>query len=856
MLTTLTKYYFYLILHKPRITLLSIAILVVFFTWHSFNFRLDASSDSLIIENDQALKFYQMIEKQYGSDDFLFITYRPEDDLFSESVKQDLRALTVKLKTLARVKSVISILDVPLIDSPPVTLSDIQKKILTLESPETDLQLARQELLNSPLYENLLISSDGTVTAIQVNFTPNKQHIELRERRDFLREKKLQNHLTLNEKQELKNVATQFYDLSVVLQQQQSDDIVQVRKIMDLHREHAELFLGGLPMITSDSIDFIRHDLMTFGIGVLLFLVVLLAIIFQQPRWIILPMLTCAVAGLMMTGFLGWVAWPVTVVSSNFISLMLIITLSLMVHLIVRYRELQTQHIAANHHQLIRLMISSKAQPSFYTAITTIVAFASLTTSGIRPVIDFGWMMTIGITMSFIIAFTLFPAMLALLPASQKVPEGDRTHRLTRSIAAYTKRFDSTILLVFLLFAIGSGIGISKLSVENRFIDYYKKNTEIYQGMMLIDEKLGGTTPLDIIIDAPADFFLAEEDTQESDDKNAETEPYSLLNDVGDALEDAFDDALEFVLDLDEDAGITSTSYWFNNSKLPKVHAIHDYLDSLPATGKVLSISTSLQLLHSLDEEVLMDDFFLSILYKRLPEEIKQSLFDPYMSKDGNQLRFSIRVYESDRSLKREDLLNEIQQHLTQELGLDDEQVHLTGMLVLYNNLLQSLFKSQIQTVGVVFFTILLMFSLSFRNIKMAAIAIVPSIIAASMMLGLMGWLRIPLDIMTITIAAICIGIAVDNTIHYVHRFSKEFSIDNNYWAAIKRSHDSIGHAMYYTTITITLGFSILALSNFIPSIYFGLLTGFSMVIALLANLTLLPILIVWLKPVVVEEVR
>lgn len=851
MLSTLTNYYFHLILHKPRITLLSITMLVIFFTWHSFNFQLDASSDSLVLENDQALKFYRTIIKQYGSDDFLFITYSPEDDLFSESVKQDLRALTIKLKTLPRVKSVISILDVPLIDSPPVTLSDIQKNILTLESPEIDLQLAQQELLNSPLYENLLVSSDGTVTAIQVNFIRNQQHIELRERRDFLREKKLHAGLTLKEKQELNNVSTRFKGLSVVIQQQQSDDIAQVRKIMDLHRDKASLFLGGLPMITSDSIDFIRYDLMTFGIGVLVFLIILLAIIFQQPRWVLLPMLTCAVAGLMMIGFLGWVEWPVTVVSSNFISLMLIITLSLMVHLIVRYRELQTQYAKAeqpvSHHQLIRQMISSKVQPSFYTAITTIVAFASLIISGIRPVIDFGWMMTIGISMSFVIAFTAFPAMLALLPASAKVSDGDLTQRITRSIAAFIKRFNAYILLVFLLLAILSGFGISKLSVENRFIDYYKESTEIYQGMTLIDEKLGGTTPLDIIIDAPAAFFLLEDDGDES----AETETNSLIDTLGDAL----DDALDFVLDWDEDAGITSTSYWFNNSKLPKVHAIHDYLHSLPATGKVLSISTSLQMLHSLDEEVVMDDFFLSILYKRLPEEIKHSLFDPYMNEDGNQLRFSIRVYESDASLKRELLLKDIQQHLTQEMGLNKEQVHLTGMLVLYNNLLQSLFKSQIQTVGVVFFAILLMFALSFRNIKMAAIAIIPSIIAASMMLGLMGWLRIPLDIMTITIAAICIGIAVDNTIHYVHRFSKEFAKDNDYWAAIKRSHNSIGHAMYYTTITITLGFSILALSNFIPSIYFGLLTGFSMVIALLANLTLLPVLIVWLKPVSTGEV-
>lgn len=833
MLSTLINYYFHLIFDKPRFTLLLIAIPVIFFAWQTPNFRLDASSDSLVLEDDQALKFYRQVLARYGSDDFLFITYSPEADLFSTPVKQDLRVLTRKLETLPRVKSVVSILDVPLIDSPPVTLSDIQQGIITLESPEVDLKLARKELLNSPIYENLLISSDGTVTAIQINFIRNQQHIELRERRDYLRGKKSLGTLALNEEQELTNVASRFTELSVLLQQQQREDIAQVREIMDLHHDHAELFLGGLPMITADSIDFIRHDLMTFGIGVLLLLIILLAIIFQQWRWIILPMLTCAVAGLVMVGFLGWVAWPVTVVSSNFISLMLIITLSLMVHLIVRYRELQTQYAktgeAISHHQLIRQMISSKTQPSFYTAITTIVAFASLIISGIRPVIDFGWMMTIGISVSFIIAFTLFPAMLALLPASQKVSEGDLTQRITRSIGHFSQRFNTTILLVFLLLAVASGIGISKLSVENRFIDYYKEHTEIFQGMTLIDEKLGGTTPLDIIIDAPADFFQT--------DVKIETEGES----------DSFFDDFDF--DLDEGAGITNTSYWFNNSKLPKVASIHHYLDSLPATGKVLSIHSSLQLLRSLDEEVVMNDFFLSILYKRLPEEIKQALFDPFMSDDGNQLRFSIRVHESDRSLNRENLLLEIQQHLTGELGLAEEQVHLTGMLVLYNNLLQSLFKSQIQTVGVVFFAILLMFALSFRNIKMAAIAIIPSITAASMMLGLMGWLRIPLDIMTITIAAICIGIAVDNTIHYVHRFSKEFGKDSNYWAAIKRSHDSIGHAMYYTTITITLGFSILALSNFIPSIYFGLLTGFSMVIALLANLTLLPVLVAWLKP-------
>ena len=821
--------YISLILNNPRKTLLLIAVLVGFFGWHSSNFRLDASSDSLTLENDQALKFYQAIEARYGSDDFLVITYTPTDDLFSEQVKKDIRELSEKLKTIQRVESVITILDVPLIDSPPVTLSELQDKILTLESPETDQILAKQELLSSPLYKNLLISSDGKMTAIQVNFKRDLIYLKLRERRNQLREKQLEDNLTASEKDELKVVSIEFEQHNTSLQHQEHNDIAQVRGIMSQHKDRAKLFLGGIPMITSDSIDFIRHDLMTFGIGVLIFLVVLLTIIFYQPRWIILPMITCGVAGLFMIGFLGWVNWPVTVVSSNFISLMLIITLSLMVHLIVRYRELQVENPSSNHQQLIRQMVKSKIHPSFYTAITSIVAFASLIISGIRPIIDFGWMMTIGISMSFVLAFTLFPAMLALLPPTSTKIKYDITGAITHFFARLIQRFDKAILLIFMLLAILSVVGITRLSVENRFIDYYKESTEIYQGMTLIDKKLGGTTPLDVIIDAPVEYFQPDEEFEYDE----EMDPF-------------FE---EFELEMNADGGITSTSYWFNSGMLPEVNSIHDYLVSLPESGKVLSLANSMQMLRSLDENLEMNDMFLSILYKRLPDNIKQSLFIPYLSEDGNQLRFNLRVYESDPSLKRDDLLKKIRRYLTEEMGLADEQVHLTGMLVLYNNLLQSLFKSQILTIGVVFSAIFLMFIVAFRNIKMAALAITPNLMAASMVLGLMGWMHIPLDIMTITIAAICIGIAVDDTIHYVHRFTEEYGKDSNYWAAVKRSHASIGRAMYYTTITITLGFSILALSNFVPTIYFGLLTGFSMLVALFADLILLPILIVRLKP-------
>ncbi len=821
----IVAYYFRLILDKPLVALALMLALVGFLASHSDNFRLDASSDSLVLENDQTLKFYRAIEARYGSDDFLVITYTPEEDLFSEAVKKDIRVFSDKLQKIERVKSVVTILDVPLIDSPPVTISDIQKKVLTLESPETDLVLARKEILNSPLYKNMLISEDGKTSVIQVNFKRNETYYRLLNARNALREKDWQGKLTPEEARELKTVSLEFDLYNADRQEQEHDDIVSVRRIMDEHRDKAGLFLGGVPMIASDSIDYVRHDLITFGVGVLVFLILLLAIIFHQLRWIILPMITCGVAGLAMVGFLGWVNWPVTVVSSNFISLMLIITLSLMVHLIVRYRELAEESPDTEHRELVRQTILSKVQPSFFTAATTIVAFGSLIVSGIRPVIDFGWMMTIGISMSFVLAFSIFPAMLVLLKAKHVSFKHDITGSITGVVARWIEKFPRSVMLAFLVVTILSIIGLTRLSVENRFIDYYKEHTEIYQGMTLIDEKLGGTIPLEVIVDAPADFF-AEEEGEEED---------PLFEDLD--------------IDFDEGAGITATSYWFNSSMMPQVNEVHDYLDSLSESGKVLSLSTSLQMLQSLDEDLVMDDFFLSILYKRLPQDIKDQLIKPYMSEDGSQLRFNVRVYETDPNLKRNALLKNIHQHLTKDIGLAEEEVHLTGMLVLYNNMLQSLFKSQILTIGVVFVAILIMFLVTFRNIKMACLALIPNMVAMVVVLGLMGWLRISLDIMTITIASICIGIAVDDTIHYTHRFTEEFRKDKNYWAAVKRSHASIGRAMYYTTITITLGFSILALSNFMPSIYFGLLTGFSMLIALLADLMLLPLLFVKFKP-------
>jgi len=822
----LIGYYESLILDRPWLTLSLLFVLAVSVGYFSKDFRLDASGDTLVLENDSALRYYRSISARYDSEDSLIITYTPKKGLFSKTILADLARLRQHLKTIKRVHSVTTILDVPLISSPPVSLSELSKNIRTLESPDTIPGMARNELTTSPYYSNLIISSDGKTTALQIKFHRDEAWHSLFDRRNSLRVLRMESSLTPEQKKELAHVTKEFDEYSDGLLKQERTDIQKIRNIMDDHQDKAQLFLGGVPMIVADSMDYVRSDLKIFGLAVLALLISFLYIVFRKPHWVYLPILTCGAAGLSMLGILGLLGWRVTVVSSNFISLLLIITMSLTVHLIVRYRELHVELPDSDQRELVGQTIRSKFLPSFYTALTTMVAFASLIFSDIRPVIDFGWMMVIGISVAFFFTFTLFPASLVLIKPGQPVKLHDITGTVTRYIANLIEHRKLYVLLGALILAMVSLVGISKLTVENSFINYFKSSTEIHQGMKLIDQKLGGTTPLEVIIDAPASFFQEMEAEKKA---FVEDEMYGYPEQA--------------------QSGIAGSSFWFNSYMLEDVDKVHNYLDSLPETGKVLSISTAMRMLQSLKDGKNLNDFFLSILFRRLPDEVKQSLFSPYMSEDGNQLRFSVRIIDSDPKLKRAELLEKIRNHLIDNMGFQPEQVHLTGMLVLYNNMLQSLFSSQIKTLGVVFLAILAMFIVLFRSFKMAALAIFPNILAATTILGIMGLAGIPLDIMTITIAAITIGIAVDNTIHYVHRFQQEYRQDENYWYAIMRCHNSIGRAMYYTSMIITVGFSILALSNFIPTIYFGLLTGAAMITALTLNLTLLPLLITVVRP-------
>jgi len=834
MLSSLVAAYYRCTLERPWVAIAVVTVLLLAAATQVRHFHLDASAESLMLETSEDMRYYRELRARYGSDDFLIVTYSPEAELFSDGTLARLVALRDELAAMERVASVTSILDVPLLDSPRVTFAEVQSGIRTLLDEDTDRDLARQEFRTSPLYRDLLMNQGADTTALLVAMKRDDEAQGLLQRRAELR---AMGSLDGAKAAELEHVSTAYARIHARLQDEMAADVAEARAILAGYRDDARIHLGGVPMIAVDMIDFVAGDIRTFGIGVALFIVVLLAVAFRQLRWVVVPSVVCAGVALGMVGFLGAMAWPVTVVSSNFISLVLILTLSLIVHLVVQQRELHMNNPQASSRELMRDTVRNKIKPSFFTAITTVVAFGSMLFAEIRPIMDFGLMMVCAVIFGFVLTFVLFPALVApLRPGPVPRPGKDVTANVIQGLARFTEARGRLVGALFAVIAVFGVSGVFHLSVENRFIDYFKPSTEIYQGMELIDRELGGTTPLDVVLDA-SDAYLAFE--EEEDD---------WVDDWDDDWDDlGGDDMLANGDTVDDDSPMGG--FWFNSFQLQELEEIRAYLDGLPETGKILSVATSMQLITHLNEGRPLEGLELAVLHRQLPSDLREILFTPYMSSDGNQMRFDIRIIDSAPNLERNELLRQIRTDLLEKFDLAPEQVNLSGMLVLYNGVMQSLLRSQYITMFVVFGAMMIMFGLLFRSIPMAVIGPLPTLVAAVSVLGLMGWVGIPLDIMTMTIAAITIGIGVHDTIHYTDRFSREVKQGADYTQAMHASHGSVGRAMFYTTVIVVAGFSILTLSNFMPTIYFGLLTGASMIFALLSNLMLLPLLLQRLRP-------
>ena len=808
-----------LIIDYSKLTILLILLAIIFSFYQAKNFNLDASSDALLLEGDEDLKYLREINERYGSRDFLVLTYTPVSSFTEKETILNLQLLKSKIEKLTWVESVITVIDVPLLKSTDESLMERLKHYKTLAYPEIDRKRGFDEIINSPIYKNYVISEDGKTSGIVVNLKKDERLAEYIKIKDKYYNKSKEIGLTKEEKINYKKFLKEYENYKNLYNTRNHQNITEIRDVINRYGESANIHLGGIPMISDDMMSFIKNDIIVFGIGVFVFIVATLWFIFKNIKWVIIPLLGCATSVIIMIGFLGLIGWKVTVISSNFIALMLILNMAMNIHVTVRFLQLKKENIQLSKNEAVLETTKKMFLPILYTVLTTICAFLSLIFSGIKPIIDFGWMMTMGLTVSILVTFLLLPSLLSLFASSNDINIKDTEKSvITKALGNFAKKSKILIFGLTFIILILSIVGISKLEVENSFINYFNKDTEIYKGMKKIDDDLGGTTPLNIIIKFPV-----KEEKEKNDDEFSEWE-----NENNNKEDKA--------------------KYWFTRDKMDKIIKVHDYLDSLPEIGKVLSFASILRVAEDLNKKELQS-LEIAVLYSKIPDEIKKEIITPYISVEKDEARVSVRIKDSLENLRRDDLIKKIDKELNTKLGLETNEYKLAGVLILFNNLLQSLFKSQILTLGIVMLGISAMFFILFRNSMLAFLGVVPNFIAAFFILGIIGLMKIPLDMMTITIAAITIGIAVDNSIHYIYRFKEEFKKINNYNKTLDRCHSTVGIAILNTSITIIFGFSILILSNFIPTIYFGVFTGIAMMLALVSVLTLLPRLILFFKP-------
>ena len=809
-----------IVIDFSKITLLFITLVVIFSLYQSKNFNLDASSDALLLEGDPDLKYLREVNRTYGSKDFLVLTYTPVSSFIEKETILNLQLLKSKIEKLSWVDSVVTVIDVPLLKSTDEGLMERLKNYKTLAYPEIDRKRGFDEIINSPIYKNYVISEDGKTSGVVIYLKKDKRLAEYIKVKEKYLLQQSDTGLSKEEKINYKKFNKEYENYKNLYNIRNHQNITEIRDVIGKYGQNAKIHLGGIPMIADDMMSYIKSDIVVFGIGVFIFIILTLWFIFKNLKWVVMPLLGCATSVIIMIGLLGLLGWKVTVISSNFIALMLILNMAMNIHVTVRFLQLKKEFPELTKDEAVFQASKKMMLPILYTVLTTICAFLSLVFSGIKPIIDFGWMMTLGLLISLLVTFLLLPSLINLISSENEVGLKDTEKSLiTAALGSFTKKNKIIIFGSALLIIILSIIGIFKLEVENSFINYFDKETEIYKGMKKIDDDLGGTTPLNIILKFPAKLEKTKAEDDEFDEWEEENEN-------------------------EED----KAKYWFTRDKMDKIIKVHDYLDSLPEIGKVLSFGSILRVAEDLNNKELQS-LEIAVLYSKIPEAIKTEIVSPYISVEKDEARISVRIKDSLENLRRNELINKINSELSTELGLEKDEYKLAGVLILFNNLLQSLFKSQILTLGIVIFGIFLMFFILFKNLIISLIGVVPNFIAAFFILGIIGLLEIPLDMMTITIAAITIGIAVDNSIHYIYRFKEEFKKINNYNETLDRCHSTVGIAILNTSITIVFGFSILVLSNFIPTIYFGIFTGLAMLLAMISVLTLLPKLILTFKP-------
>tara|TARA_R110002050_G_scaffold276633_2_gene421893 strand:+ start:558 stop:2960 length:2403 start_codon:yes stop_codon:yes gene_type:complete len=791
-------------MRKPTVKLSAYLLCVIFtiitvaLAWQARKFEINASADTLLVDNNKHFLLTQLANQRYGSEEFILIAYKPKvDSVFDEKTLTMVADISKKITEIDRVKKVNSIVNVPIFTATNNVSADVNK--LTWEEQKFPKDKLLLSLKNHPLYEDLLINREQTALSLQVIFKNNPELSQLNNKIINIKKNLLTRELNEQEQKTVTELKKQRANLNKKLEEKRINEIEEIRALLKPYQNDGEFYLGGNNLLSYELIKIIQNDLVLFGSAILCLVILILSYLFRQLSWVLLPIVCCATSVIITVGLLAALEFKVTVISANVFALQIILSLAMIIHLIVHYQELVTKHKDWSHKKLVLKTIMQKINPCFYAGLTTTIGFGSLIFSGVQPVISFGWMMVVAMLVSFFVSLVFFPALLIAFfgkqshVAKHKVVEKSMAW-LATTVGEQPKKI---IVVSFILTAIGLG-GCLLLTAENSFLNYFDESTDVRKELTFIDKQFGGSTPFDLLYDIPQDQIKQD-------------------------------------LIISADAVQTITS-------------IQNMLVEQKAIGAITSLSDFTKIAQVVNGKPLTE-YELTALYKSLDADLQQDLFGAYFSKKDNQVRISMRVQDSTENLNRADLLATIHKELA-ALGIEKEEYTLTSLFILYENILSRLVDSQILTLIIVYSAMAITLMIIFSSFKVALIALVPNFITTSVIMGVMGIFAIPLDLMTITIAAVAMGISMDDTIHYVHRYLDEFkATDHKNNKSDKedyvlKTNVSVGYALIYTTTIIVVGFGSLVFSNFVPSMLFGLLTSVAMIVALLTDITTLPVML------------
>ncbi len=775
------------------------ATVLVVMGYFATQFKIDASAETLLVKDNELYIKTQIANQRFAPDEFILLAYKPEHELFSETTFNDLNRLTTELRKLERVKAVTSILTVPLIKNAEALTGGTEVSSLTWEKQHYSPEKMKQLISGHPIFTDLLINQQETATAIQIVFKQNEELVEIESQMTEIQSNVLDRELTEKERTKLNELKAQADPIKQKLTSQRQKEITQIEKIASLVKERADTYMGGSYVVGQHLIDIIKSDLISFGIAIAGVIALLLLVLYRSIKWVLFPLFACAVSVLVTMGIFGMLDMRTTVISANFVALQLILTLAVMIHLIGSYRDISRQDDSLNQRERVVATLEDKLSPCFFATLTTSVGFGSLIFSGLQPVVAFGWMMLVAMLVTMSVGLLLFPSLLCLLPKTKETKDFTFIKQILVLLKRMNLAFPKTVVFVSLLVALGIGFGITKLDVENSFIDYFHEDTQVHQELAFIDKEFGGSTPLDVIIDI------------KQSNQNEQLE-------------------------------LTADS-------VSKLQLAQGAIEAFEATGSVTSVVNFTRLAKKLNDNIPLTEYELTTIYHLLDRQVVNQLVGAYFSPESSQMRISIRIQDTTKGLDRESFVENLSNDLA-SVGLQKQNFTFTNLFILYQDILSRLFDSQIKTLGIVYVVLGLVLLLIFRSLKVALIALVPNILTTLGILGIIGWVGIPLDIMTITIAAIAMGIAVDDTIHFLHAYLEgkkdAQSQDGQAQAASDNAFGHTGLAIVFTTTIIAIGFSLFGFSNFLPSVYFGLLTACAMLMALITDVTLLPSLLNW----------